>query len=252
MTQPIVECVRECTRPCRCEQCLAAGYGEPLHPPIPVEADTGLLCSSCVRRLWVALHEIGDLYAELDWSAVETGPTEGGGGGKVTGSPAPFRLDVFALQDPSTRNEHDPEDRNAPQYVPNVVGKWAEVARRSLRFTSDPPADLNSALWVLVSWWQQVTEFVWIGRAHDELVAVHNMLKGAHQLNPPRRNRIGRCTARLVRHIAFDQDATTQELGECGAALYADAGPVTCRSCGRQYIGLDLIRMYAHQKETDQ
>lgn len=247
MTQPIVECIRECTRPCRCDDCTAGA--DTRHPPIPVEASVGLLCQKDADRLWRALHEIGDLYAGLDWSKVDTGPSEGSGGGKVTGSPAPFRLDVWAMQDPSTSNAWDPEDRNAPKYVPNVIGMWAEVARRSLRLESPPPADLNSALWVLVAWWQQIVEFVWIGQAHDEIVAAHNALKGAHDLNPPKRNRIGRCTAQLVELVSVGHGDRNEIATECGAALYAGAGPITCTSCGRQYVGLDLVRMYARQKE---
>lgn len=240
MTEPIVECVRECTRPCRCDDCTIADHDAPVHPPIPVEAETGLLCRRCADRLWAALHEIGDLYAGLDWNLVgDYGVSEGGGGGKVTGSPALVRLDVLALTDP--RTQYDPAEPRGPLYVPNVVGKWAEVARRALGHTSTA-GDLNSALWVLVAWWQQITHHVWIGQCHDEMVHVLGLLKNAHGLQPPRRARIGHCVGQVHRSSVVLTKV-------CGAPLYVDGGPVTCRSCGRQYVGLDLVRLYTKQQE---
>ena len=248
MTEPIVECIRECTRPCKCDQCTASTNGDPIHPPVPVEADQGLLCTSCAARLWAALHSIGDLYASLDWSMVQSGPSEGGGGSKVLGSPAPFRLDVFALQDP--RSAYDPADPRGPLYVPNVVGKWDAVAARSTG-SATFAADLNSALWSLVNLWDKIVQFVWVGQMHDELVHILGLLKGAHDLNPPRRIRIGRCPAQLSSTEYLASKVHHDTPVECGAALYAGTGPVTCSSCGRVYAGLDLVRLYAKaQKEN--
>jgi hypothetical protein len=244
MTDNHQDCIRGCTKPCGCDECIAAD--EPQHDPTPRPAAEGLLCKRCANQLHTWLDQIVDRTAQLDPRIQRTGDNNNTRHGKISGSPSLVRLDVAALTDPRTRQPAteftDPRseyyDPHPPIDIPGELSTWAGALADDHQVTADHRT-LTEAVDLLTGWWEALVNAPWITEFYDRMQEIQRLLNRAHRTERPRP--VGHCLTMLEKN-----DTPTA----CGAPLYQDASiqgqaVAHCRKCGRTYKGLDLVRARA-------
>lgn len=240
MSEDLTWCIRGCVTPCRCEECAVAD--QPVHAPAPREATDGYLCRSCADRLMQWIADVPDLYATLD--PYEVPATEESGRAthpEVSGSPALVRLDVLALQDPSTSAGMIPYPGAEPipwdgrVYIPGEMATWAQLIAEEHavrgRFRT-----LTESCGLLQRWSRELVASPWVDECYDSVRDIVRLLHAAHGERRPKP--IGRCIGLYER---------AGQIRECGATLYKPepGAAIRCRSCGRRYAGIAALRALA-------
>lgn len=218
-------CARDCTTRCRCDECLASDT--PSHGRQAVQAiDGAVLCQRCADKLLGHLTGIPEAIGRLDTSLAARSDNDGIKHGKATGSPALLRLDVLALKDPNTRWDGS---RGELRYATGELIGWTQRLSHELGFNADP-----------ITWFQQLITYQWSARMLDELNDLAGVLARA---NGETRRAVGHCIA-VIEHDGL--------YANCGTAMYAKPGSdvVQCRSCGRRYVGGDLLRVKLTEEAT--
>lgn len=242
MTDEITYCVRGCVEPCGCDACLECD--QPIHGPKRREADTGLLCEACVKRMRRYLREIPDLYATLPLLPGSGEESEHHGlRGRHAGSPSPIRLDVVALTDPRTNAgvPGDPWD-GSTIYIPTEVGTWALLLAEEHDISSSVNT-ITEAVGLLQRWFDELCASPWVDECHDALRDVYRLLQRAHGIE--RAQPVGQCIN------VYERNGKTIA---CQAMLYAPAAGVKlkCQACGARYDGhrMLLVKMQAKADEA--
>lgn len=237
-------CIRSCTTPCGCPQC----FEQAIHPPTARDASHGNMCRRCAHNLRRMITEVCDLYATLDVrpgsvDRQDSAPTRG----KISGSPALARLDVIALSDPRTTPHTGRPDEHgytqADDGILDVAGVVIEEGRQLAEHLelATLPATISEATALLLRWEDSLWAADWITDTYDTFRDLRRMLGRAHGEQKPRP--VGKCISMI------DTDGSVRE---CGTNLYAPTGSdrIRCRSCGRVYRGLDLVRLQLAQVST--
>lgn len=247
----MTDCIRGCTRPCRCDNCLLLDPGERDPLPVPAVGD-GLLCKRCSDKLHEWLSTVLDDTARLltripDDYSLEKPSTHR----KVTGSPALARLDIVALTDSRSafgvandpdrpdhqqpRNYEENQQQNPPIDIPGELITWAQTLADEHQLTT-PITNMAAAVNLLQAWWETLTASTWIAEFYDRMRDIHRLLDSAHGVE--RRRPVGHCLSIIEKN---------GQTVECGQALFQDPNSpgiaiARCSGCGRIYRGLDLIR----------
>ena len=231
-----------CIRGCR----VPADNGRPI--PAPRDDTGGQLCTRCADTLWRWLAVIQIDYSTLSTEILDTGPKERTNTGAPGASPAPMRLDVAALLDP--RTTLDPEDRAAVTYPPAAIKSWAQ---NLLDLTGDTRElyTMSYALEVIREHWFVLLSAPFLLDCWDEIAAITRSLNAAHDRD--RAVYLGPCIETWwpasPPWVAdwFDVTASRPEgpLDHCLAPVYrAEAGgPITCRTCGKEYGPRDVLAL---------
>lgn len=222
----MTDCVRGCTRTCRCENCLPLDHDN--RDQIPTPAAVGQLCDRCNTQLKTWFSTILDETAELTTRIPDDYSWDHGHrSGKISGSPALIRLDVLALTDPRTMRE----DEGDPVNIVGVITSWAGLLAEEHQLTS-PTDTLSQATNLITIWWTTVCRSEWITDFYDDIASIHRLLG----INRPRRLPRGRCFT-------------------CDTPLYKEDGDgvdrVSCPKCERNYDGPDLVKLEI-QRQRDQ
>ena len=205
---------------CRIPGCHTSGHPRP--------TDSGrYACTPCTERLRRALREIEDYAAMLDPTPARTGAERHSPGYR---SAPPARLDILvALDDRSRPDVVGPDDEPAPVWP--ILGTLRRLAGYVREARGEPapatPDTLTRAVGYLLGAVEWVSHQPGAGEWAAELLYLHaqcRRLAGDVPLRP-----VGACP-------------------ECAAPLYTppDGLAVQCRACGREWSGLDLLRLGAH------
>lgn len=232
----MMDCIRGCTRPCRCDNCLLLDPGE--RDPLPVAAVTGQLCQRCDTKLSGWFSTVLDETAELSTRIPDDYSWDHGRrSGKISGSPALIRLEILALTDPRTmRQDDDDTDPDkvtgtSPLSIVKVITGWAGLLAEEHQLSS-PTDNLSQAVNLINAWWPTVCASDWITDFYDDIRDIHRLLG----INRPRRLPRGRCFT-------------------CDTPLYKEDGDgtdrVSCPKCERNYDGPDLVKLEI-QRQRDQ
>lgn len=239
MTEPERPCIRGCCRPCRCEECQVSESSD--HPPVPIEAQEGLLCSRCAGRLeqWMSVILDDTLHLDTRKLTVDNAAPMGKHK-KISGSPALIRLAVAALTDPRTMRD-DEDDPSAPLFIAGVVCSWARLLTEEQELSS-PVEYMAQAVDVLSAWWGTLVEQPWVDEFYSDMAQIRRLLDHAHGVE--RRKPIGHCLS--VRPV-------NGEMVACNRPIYARITDQTvkCRSCGRIYEGPDKLRLTVSEGTDD-
>lgn len=222
-------CVRGCEEPY-----LDPDTSERLTRPRP--ASNGYLCRRCADTLHRYLTEIPDSFASLSTRIGGGDPLQPGKRGKLSGSPALLRLDVWALLDPhstATGRYYEPGDENSVGDIPGVIISFAVNLADDLNLTHKP-----ETLWAAVQlmtgeWYQNLCYRPWIDDCYDWTKTIYDTLRRCNGVTDP--VSIGRC--------------------HCGTQLYrpetVEAGVITCPSCGHRMNGVAVVRLKNAQEILD-
>ena len=196
-------------------------------------------CTRCCERLRDMLSEITSRHLTLCTVAALL-PTTGEEGRKASGfaSTSPARDRVIAMLDSRTVALL-PGD---PHSVFGVVSAWASLVREETN--QAPPADpptVRSEAGVLDAWMDWITKQDWVPDLHTELREVRDQLRA--ETGEPNPKPIGHCINTL------DDGETTRE---CQAPLFApkEGTALRCHHCGREYDGLDLVKLELAQEAS--
>ena len=238
MTEPEQPCIRGCCRPCRCEECQVSEESD--HPPIPVEAQEGLLCSRCAGRLekWLAVALDDTLRLDSRKLTVDNAAPMGKHH-KISGSPALVRLEVAALTDRRTMRD-DEDDPNAPLFIAGVICSWARLFTEEQGLTS-PVEYMAQSVNLLTAWWDTLLEQPWVDEFYTDMAQIRRLLDRAHGVEKPKP--IGYCLS------VYEVDG---KMVACDRPIYARITDtaVKCGRCGRIYRGQDKLRLTV-SKGTD-
>lgn len=238
MSEPEQPCIRGCARPCRCEECQVAEESD--HPPVPVEAQEGLLCARCAGRLekWLAVMLDDTLHLDTRKLTVDNAAPMGKHK-KLSGSPALVRLAVAALTDPRTMRD-DEDNPNAPLFIAGVVCSWARLFTEENNLDTDV-STMAASVTLLTAWWGTLVEQPWVDDFYTDMAHIRRLLDHAHGVE--KRRPIGYC---LSVHEVNGQAVS------CDRPIYARITDqaVKCGRCGRIYEGPDKLRLTV-SKGTD-
>lgn len=201
------------------------------HPP---RATVGHICRGCVERLRDWLSEITDLYATLP-DVVPPGSvpddTARHKHTKQPSSPAPMRLDAWAMVNDRDRLYRTGHDSDLPD-VPAVVADLAYRVADDLGI--EPGQDLGDSLTAAVAFLtgrlEAAASSAWIDELDAELKWVRKTLRQAHGNPQP----LGRCISVINGH-------------DCGGQVWPskrqhDPRP-ECKRCHRRYDDRDRARL---------
>lgn len=200
-------------------------------------SDGYLTCTRCCDRLRDTLTEIKTRYWQL-CSITSLLPTVTDDGRKARGyaSRSPARDQVIAMLDPRT-TATEPGD---PHSVLAILASWAELVREETHQSRpSEPATVESEAAVLDAWMDWITRQDWVVELDTELRQVRDQLRS--ETGEPNPKPVGHCINTL------DEGETTRE---CRAPLFApkEGTAIRCHHCGREYDGLDLVKLELAQE----
>lgn len=216
------------------------------------KASIGHICERCVERHKTWLTEITELYSYLgsmvDPAAIPDDTAEHKHVKKKPASPAPFRLDAWAMTIDRgrlfARGGRKDDGTLTVDYlhgtlpdVPEVLQGWAGYAiETGAALTSTHITTVAGAVIQLQSAAEHIAGQPWIDEYDAELRWVRNALRRAHGITDPQH--LGECI-------------TVTDGRDCGGIVWParDGGKPKCDRCRRQYGTLDLVRLKAMNRE---
>lgn len=203
-----------------------------------------LTCDRCSDRLRAVVTELPDLYgAILDTAVLLYRRQDSGRAPKGFGSRPPASDHLISMRDPRTVAV-DPGD---PHNALNILWWYADHTRRLQNLpTPTGPVIAATEAATLQFHWDWILRQHWVVDMARDLREVAGQLRHAIPGSEPAPKRVGTCTQPLD---------TTDDEGRrqvCGQSLYLPktGATITCRACGHDYQGPDLIKLHLTQRAT--
>lgn len=180
----------------------------------------------------VDLVELPELMETLDGCLTERQPTVGGGGGKVSGSPAPLRLDVLHLSDTRRKPDWDGVDPRLEKLgdrfgVVASLESWTRVVCEEIgpdRPDMAEVATVRTECSVLLEVWDWIEDQQWAEELAEDVSKLTGRVRAALGIRPEYRPRCRYCRNR-VKPVDADGNLTSWDACAYGA----------CTGCPEKY-----------------
>lgn len=196
-------------------------------------------CEQCINTVRRQLRDLEQYVVIL---TVTTMPLRTGTSRRAPGysSRSPARDDVIVMLDPRSRAGGDgPDDTDdPPRSIPGAIAALADFVRGEQQLP--PPRSgplLSRDVGYLLSQINWCASQQWIDDLADDIHQLHVQARRLAGDAPP--GPLGACIAVGCEGSVFPASLRTREGREDGAR---------CRNCGREYSGLDLVRLQVAQE----
>ena len=179
-----------------------------------------------------ALVNLPDMLDDLARCLTERDPNSGGHTGKISGSPAPLRLEVLHLTDTRRKPGWEGEDPRLQQLADRygaaaTLESWTRVVVEEL---AEPPemaeyATVRSECSVLLEVWGWITDQQWADELAQDVLTLHGRVRAALGIRPEYQPRCRYCRSPVRPVEAETHGRTTWEA--CAFGL--------CSGCGATY-----------------